>query len=798
MPSPLLEPLLAALDADAHCDAALWCAASDQQIRATLLEGDVDSLSMLEKHLTQRLHTPVAANEGPTPPWHVAARLMSLVLSQAGWHMAETHGAAWLQRTHAHLEQVAQRLRTSPGSAALDAVAELAAFLMQDIMGRESTAHPEFHRVIVAPWIGKWGQAVVAVVESATAAGPAPGMVPGIVSLLDALSLHVELYASTYRTLTSSIHALCMRLLFAPLAPATAEAAPVPDALARSATHLLASLHLTGAITSEAAILSSSASGKVSQAQLWAATLTEMLDAAMMAACNSVPSMDWHVLGVQVALAQPGALAWEWPSSDYYQAIPTSVRRCEHLLGAATSGSMGMVPLFLTVPTLRAVPVPLSRCLLLAHALMQAHSSSRATVDQARLEAYAAPKLRIMGTQFLVQLVLAFREVTWPLLHGSSVLSTLCTMAETERGMVRLVAVRALHVLLSRGEHGVNRLPGAGVPLDPASTLAQRIARVAIQPLSELLVLEPVLWASDGARKRSRTFDSDAISRVGRASQDAVLAKPLLAWDLAGAGAALFLSVFSSMSTSAAPGHRDLARAGALALLGTCEAVVSARLMDAAAPTHVESAALFVRALCQLILGHASALVSHLLARVHAVFTYGSHSSSPVLSAACEDALLCLRTVIRPRAPPLVDAVDSSALEERIDADGTDQIPMPLPGWRGSAAAAIEAGHVSTAVPVVAEAEPRQEALAAEAEPRREAPAAEPRLVSSQPREASAPKAPAPVPPCPAPALPETDVCPAPMSERSVPPMPDAIAVDSDDEALPELHMDDSDDEVTS
>lgn len=806
MPSAVLEPLLAILDADAHGEAALWRAEAEKVIRACVLEGDQDGLQSLEKLIAQRLNTPVVLNEAASPPWRTAARLMSMMLSQAGWKVAETFGATWVQRTHTHLDQVAQRFRTAGEMAALDPLAQLANLVTSNLMGRESTAHPEYHRVVVAPWISKYAHAVLSVLELAATQPLSPATVPAMSHLMDALALHVELYAHTYRTFTSRIHALCMQLLFGALAPSNSTAASLPDALARSAMALLASLHLTGALTSDASMLSSAASGKVSQAQLWAATVTEMLDALMLSVCGSIPSMDWCALSLDPALAQPRALAWEPPSADYDEGIPCSVRRCEHLLGSATTGAMGMVPLYLTMPTPRTVPVPLARCIAMAHAMMQAHTSSnRATVDQARLEASAAPTLRWLGIQFLVQLVLAFHEATWPLLHGSGVLRTVCMLAESEPGPLRVVAMRALSVLLSRGActGGTERLPGASVPLDPASPLVQRIARAAIQPLSELLVLEPELWTQELPLKRPRSFESDAISQVDRVPQDAILVKTPLAWDLACAGALVLVHVFSYISTSAAPGHRDLARVGALSLLGTCEAVLGARLVDASNTKHLEAGAEFVQALGQLVVAHHNALVSHILARVYAVMARGAQSSTPVLRAASQDALTGILTVIRPRAPPIVDAVDSSALEERIDADGTDHIPMPLPGWRGPSSAAADAAHVDEVVPVQrppAQPVPSEpEASASWTEPHMEPPHTAPAPISAMAAPPPAPDLTSTVP-LEAPSVeaePPRHVAPVSTPAPLMPPSSIAVPIDdSDDEALPDLHMEVSDESV--
>lgn len=811
MPSPVLEPLLAALEADAHSEAALWYTEAVQVIRTCVLDGDQDGLHALEKHVTQRFHTTVAQNESSLPPWRTAARLMSMIFAQGGWKVAETFGAAWIQRTHSHLEQSAQRCRSAGALAALDPLSQLVLFMSEHLMGRESTAHPEYHRVVVAPWISKWGQAVVTVLELAAVQPLSCVTVPAMSRLMDALALHVELYAHTYRTLTPRIHALCMQWLFGAFSSsAVSGGEPLPDALERSAMALLASLHLTGALTSDASMLSSAASGKVSQAQLWAATITEMLDATMLAMHGSVPSMDWYALGLDVSSAQPRALAWESPSSDYHEGIPCSVCRCEHLLGSPTSGAMGMVPLYLTMPTPRTVPVPLTRCIALAHAMMQARTSDRATVDQARLEASSAPKLRWLGIQFLVQLVLAFHEATWPLLHGSGVLRTLCTLAETERGSLRLVAVRALHVLLSRGtcQDGLHCLAGAGVPLDPASALVQRMARVAILPLSELLVLEPELWTPELPFKRPRSFDSDTISQVDRVPQDAMLVKAPLAWEMASAAAHVLVHVFPYISTSAAPGHRDLARTGALALLGACEAVLGARLVDAMASTQVEAGAQLVQALSQLVMAHHNSLVSHILARVYGVLTRGAQSSIPILRATSQDALTGMLPIVRPRAPPLVDAVDSHALEERIDADGTDHIPMPLPGWRGPAAAMTEMAHVDDVVPVQQASLPATEKAAVE----------DPAAFIKAPATTSLPNpvprpAPVPVPAAAERAVPSNvpDVPSAPLSaappslqeSRATAPAPtlsssteeSAPLNDTDDEALPDLHMDVTDDE---
>jgi hypothetical protein len=143
-----LAPLLSALHARSRIDEALEQVRSHAYIERAAAASDVDALAALEKSIAALL----AAQD--TDACAMGARAAALYVAQGGWAVAEVHAAAWLQRILAQLDG-ADAARAAP-------LVDLARVLM----GCESPARPEYHRVVVAPMLAKIGVAVISVLES--------------------------------------------------------------------------------------------------------------------------------------------------------------------------------------------------------------------------------------------------------------------------------------------------------------------------------------------------------------------------------------------------------------------------------------------------------------------------------------------------------------------------------------------------------------------------------------------------------------------------------------------------------
>lgn len=716
-----LEPLAAALDSRTHVQEAWMSASMTNAIRKASDTRDTDGLHVLEKRINSLLSTSLAQNK-KEPCWKIGADVARTFVEECGWTVVESHGQVWIQHAHAHLEQVAKYLGAcvDDGSNPIDSGAEqilasvvsLAQLVGYEVMGSEGESHPEFYRTIVTPNVPKIGHALVSVCEDASQVW---GSVYSHASIalskcLDVIQDQVVRHATTYRTFVARIHALCMQILFGPYATLQPDVPPRCVYLTASATRLLSAIHITGAASSSLQpdhdARTSSGSSKLTQAQLWAATVAEILDALIVCVCGSVPSVPWHASGLSAPNTDP--LAWMSPSAaDFTQSIPACFGRCELLLGSTSCpDAVGVLPYFLSTPTPRAVPVPIARCVQIATAMIQAHipPGHRAPIDQLRFEHMYLPQIRQLGARFLVQVVMAFQQQAWPFVYASEAISKLSAMAEYTHGTAeRSLALCAIDLLLARDSvlapNGF--AGGAGIPLDPASTVVQRIARICIQTLSAFVVQEPMSWSCMPPLKRTRAFESDAIVASTRVLQDAIMSKTCTEMDMVCHAASVLVALFGLLNSSAAPGHRDLARTGALALVGLTEVLIDARVLDASNDAMLTMCERCVDVLTSLVVSHAGALVAYVLARVHAILVRGTQSSISRVRVACAVGVSRLLVVIRPRVPPLTDHIDSSALEEQVAAtEAQDQVPLPVAGWQGPES-------VSTSFATIDEVAPR-------------------------------------------------------------------------------------------
>ncbi|WFD01857.1 hypothetical protein MOBT1_000537 [Malassezia obtusa] len=616
----------------------------------TLAGIDDDARRLLERRLHGLIASPVRAQEDH-PSWTKAGVVAQVYLAQAGWHVAESQGPAWIQKVLTHSEHVAMR------PDALASLLPLLELVVGQVMGREGSAHPEYYRVVVAPHVPKAAAALVTLAELA----PADALVP----LLTLITKHLGQHASTYRPHVSKLHALCMRLLFHPYASVEEAVAAAPShGVVRAAAQLLSALHLTGAVAD--------GHGKVSQAQLWLAPFSEMLDAAFAAVQGVAPS-----LGGAMSCA---ALGWGQSTPDYALGIPASHARMQCLIGDGSQH--GVLLCYLTTPTPKPVPVPIGRIFALARAMLRVRPQpSDAPRDQLRMEQAYMPQVRRTGLRLFALAVLTFQEACWRyVLEEESILEDVCAAAENAptADTERLMAIRALGVALTRGALPLGSVPGAGLVLDPASTRVQRLARLAISACSQVLL--PPAPTEEPAAKQARLFESDAVALAGRMAQDHLLAQSPLGRELADAGLALFLAVFGPLSCSPMPGSRDLARTGALVVLGIAEAFVEGRLLDVQRAESLQLALSAVRTLTALVVGNKGALLAYVLLRTRTLLEHGALSRVALLRATCQDALAQTLPLLRPRAPPVFDSVDSAALETHE----SDVVPLPRPAFNAA------------------------------------------------------------------------------------------------------------------
>ncbi|KAL4400994.1 hypothetical protein ACI68E_002318 [Malassezia pachydermatis] len=779
--------LVHALDTESSFADIAWYADVQLAMQQAALANDSGVLQALEKRMTTLLTTSVAHNETHAA-WSHAATLMQMYMDQCGWSIVEAHGSVWVARVHAHLEHTA----TAPASSAvLASLAPLVRVVTHGMMGIESMAHPEYHRTVVSPFISKMGHAMLSVVEAAWAAWGVHMPETAASALAELLSCVREQLActpTTYRPHVGKIHTLCMHMLFGSYAASEAAPRDVPAALRASATRLLAQLPITGSASSS--MEPTASSGKVSQAQLWAATMTELLEALTLSIMGCAPSLDWRAMGIEAVQGRTPPLAWEVASNDYTVGIPLSWARSRLLLAPGC-----IVQMYMTQPTKRSVPVPLARCVHLARVLCSVRTSATTVPrEQQRLEAQSIVQLRRWGLHWLTCLVETFQQATWRYVYDMDLVSVLCEQAEQACPDERYEVLQTLHSLCASR----TTVP---LPLDPASTYVQRMASLCTQELRAFLVQTPMAWRVHVPLKRARVFESDAVLHAERVPQDAILVKSDTERLCVAMAASLLAALLPMLVSNAAPGHRDAARLGLLALVGVTEAWIAARLVDGQSASSMQALQTCIASLTQCMVEAHGALIPHTLPRVYAMMQRGRALSLPWIQAACDESLTRLRLLLRPRVPPLVDVVDSSALEERVDVlDAQDTVPLRLAGWRGTQTAREEYAQLRlpspSPPPLGVAAEPASEPASVQAS-REEG--ATPDVAPPRPAQAVAPPRPVVMPPS-LPPPPASVPAPRAMSservdaevERAVPAL-DMEA--SDEEALPTLHMEASDEE---
>lgn len=271
----------------------------------------------------------------------------------------------------------------------------------------------------------------------------------------------------------------------------------------------------------------------------------------------------------------------------------------------------------------------------------------------------------------------------------------------------RTAALRALEVLLAPGaltDAGGAPLGGCGLPLDPMAPLVLRAARLGVQNVCAFVAQGAAVDAATAetvsapSAKRARLFESDSVFLSSRAAQDAILRKTPAEIAACQSGAHVLVATFPVLAASGHAGSGDLSRVAVLGLLGVCEVLIDARLLVLRGGAAADSPLLVLavaatESLATLLTSNKGALLAHALPRSVAVLRRGIQSPVPMLRAACDSALARVLLVVRPRVPPLLDTVVPLP-----DGDA----PVPARAVRTGVEAETEAEALADAVPPVA------------------------------------------------------------------------------------------------
>ncbi|WFD33661.1 hypothetical protein MCUN1_000474 [Malassezia cuniculi] len=696
--------LLAQLDAGMQPVAVLAALAATNGFY--FLRGDVGALQSIDRTIEGYLRSKDAKSIA------VGASLAQEYAAQLGWRAIEPNAQKWV-------DAAIYAANASP-----EAGGHLLALVFELVCGRESLARPEFHRSIVVPSVPKM----------AIAAADALEIIPSA-SLLRALAQQLHIHTTMMRPIVPRLHAVCASVLFSP-----------DDVLVSPAMTLFAALPLSGAVADTPLNIAALLAGndvtdrsKVSQSQLWLTSALELISATQFA-----------LHGI-VSAPPPATRPFGWPplDADATVSIPLSVFRLERLIGR---NSPGLVLQFISAALPRAVPVPIGDIVDVAYRMITAAPSSGDLIDRSRLELWALPQVHMAGLQLLVHTVATFGQASWRflLVRQSAVISAVCTLAERSAAHVRLSAVRALQKILGCGDIGF------GVPLDPAHSLAQRVARVCVQQVCSYIAGEP---AADADMPQQRImFESDTVFLANRAPQDAITRKSSVETRTTQSAVALLSSLTSVMLSSTASGSTELVDVGVRVILGASEVMVDSRVIDLASDHSLDLAVELVRGLCRVIVANGGDLVSQILPRAHALFVRGTHSSIPVLRAACAEALQSILLILRPRLPPVAATVDSSALvrtwhSEDVVQSEFDAAAEAAPAAHKPAPAETPVSETAADVSQETPSAMQQDAISSsviEAQPAAEAAVSEP--ASASLASLAAPAAPAALAPQPAPA----------------------------------------------
>lgn len=394
--------------------------------------------------------------------------------------------------------------------------------------------------------------------------------------------------------------------------------------------------------------------------------------------------------------------------SDPLEALEPALERLELLLG--DEERTGVLPLLLAQGTVSHVPVPLEALLELALriiALGPAPAARSPPPDSTLLarQTAALPRSQAAALRLLCAVLLAVPRASLAQ-RAPLIVSTLLEQIEHARtsAPLRATLFNALALCLSARSlvsGSAAPLLGAGLPLDPASGLVTRTARVCITHLAEWVAHPAPAPAeapsTSGMRKKRARYESDAIGLGQSAVASGLVALPADEEASANAALEVLASIEGLLATELTPAHAALRRTYALLLLslGTLALACPGSTNEALAARVLDALALLVRTA-------EGALLTLLLARTTHLSALSLASPSRAVRERGSALRLAAHEVMDPRLPPRL----GRAAEERpaewgveegealgalhISADGAGSALLELGIFSKGAAPALE------------------------------------------------------------------------------------------------------------
>lgn len=355
------------------------------------------------------------------------------------------------------------------------------------IFSPATSSRPEYSRHVVSPNLPKLPALLAARLERRNRAE--------LPVLLDVVADELEVRANTYRPVAARLHAC-----------ASAHAADEAQHLRLPALRLLGQLHLTGAVGERVR--------ETSSAHLWSATSKAAIGSARAAFQDSTTTYARRQITPQAQLSIQG----------------TPLERL--------AISVDIVAALLSLPTQRAVPVPLSRLFSLCHdMLIVSRAKPSIEVDVHVREAAVLVRLRLLALRLLVIILETARVIGQDAVarFASPALEDAVALLEDvdEAPAVRASAASVLAVQVS---------------LDPSSRLVLRASRACLGAL---------VPRNEPTRPQKRTrgrYESDSVAAGSSSSSGRRVYAPL-----SQACLAALPHFFAHLSTSLTPAHFDSA-----------------------------------------------------------------------------------------------------------------------------------------------------------------------------------------------------------------------------------------------
>ncbi|EPQ28785.1 uncharacterized protein PFL1_06870 [Pseudozyma flocculosa PF-1] len=606
-------------------------------------------------------------------------RIASLWLTQSPsiWnaHLVN-HAASWLNHAINLLTSPATLNR--PNADLLEAALSL---VTVHILQEPSPSRQEFHRQVVTPNLIKFVTTLVDAASNVVDKLDIFAYARALYVLISSIDHHLRAHPASCRALSSRIHLLSRKVLYAPerlqAANPKAAAPRLPQPLLSAAVRLLSSLHLTGALAAKSND-GGAGNGRATQAQLWQSTIASELNLAKDAwlACVSsyetgARNEDRSTKGDEPAGAAANDTAMPALPKDPLAATRIALGRMDMLLGCR--GRVGVLPLLLRTPTPRPVPVPFGQLLDFALQILRvgSHTPQKPTSEASlcALQAAHLPQHYIAALSLIAQLVLLSPEAA--ALQAAEVISEVCRVGEAAQGgnatgyspRLRMAALRTLSSIVGGAKRGSARLaldPNGRATLRAARLCSSQVARVVLAPPgasdAQAGVNEPASNSNSNGHgsgssrkaKKARLYESDSVFGTAANPRDAI--QRLQPEEIAATQVALHVleAVFPHLTTELNAQHHDLAHTSAQVVLALVEvlsgsqsgsAVVSTSASVPGGPPSIDD--LFcasLEALSSLLRGSPSPMLALSLPRITPALVElaAVHGNAAVRAAATE------------------------------------------------------------------------------------------------------------------------------------------------------------------